>query len=168
MSISRFLAISMVTLLCACGPQAEQAAKPREPDKNAIGFFCRMGVTDHDGPKGQILPKGWNDPLWFSSVRDALTYAEMEVVSENEIASFWVNDMGQGTWARPAPGAWVSARAAWYVIGSRMTSGMGGGEAVPFKERSAADAFVSLNGGRVVDYGEAKRSIASGESGGET
>ena len=120
------LMIVALSLLGACGPQDEQIARPREPDANSIGFFCRMGLAEHTGPKGQILPKGWTDPLWFSSVRDALTYAEMEVVSEREMAGFWVNDMAQGTWERPAAGSWIAAQEAWYAIDSRKASGMGG------------------------------------------
>ena len=34
-------------------------------------------------------------------------------------------------------------------------------EAVPFAAKSAAEAFVKANGGRVVDYVEAKRSVAA-------
>ncbi len=159
-----FLMIGAVTWLGACGPQDDQIARPREPDASSIGFFCRMGLAEHAGPKGQILPKGWTDPLWFSSVRDALTYAEMELVSELEMAGFWVNDMAQGSWEKPAVGSWISAQEAWYAIDSRKASGMGGSEAVPFAAKGAAEAFVKVNGGRVVDYAEAKRSVAAGGS----
>jgi copper chaperone NosL len=171
MTALKLLAIVAVSMLCGCGSAEQQVAKPREPDANSVGFFCRMGLTEHVGPKAQILPKGWKDPLWFSSVRDALTYAETEVVSEREMAGFWVNDMEQGTWEKPAPGAWVAAQEAWYVIESRMASGMGGGEAVPFKDKRRAQVFANENGGQIVDYEEAKRSIVSGvsaESAGET
>ena len=111
-------------------------------------------------PKGQILPKGWKEPLWFSSVRDALTYVEQDLVSDREIAAFWVNDMAQGSWEQPAAGAWVDARNAVYVLGSSKSSGMGGGEAVPFKEKAAAEAFISQFGGRLADYPAARRDIA--------
>ena len=123
MTALKLLAIVAVSMLCGCGSAEQQVAKPREPDANSVGFFCRMGLTEHVGPKAQILPKGWTDPLWFSSVRDALTYAQTEVVSDREMAGFWVNDMEQGTWEKPAPGAWVAAQEAWYVIESRMASG---------------------------------------------
>lgn len=165
------LMTALLSLLTACGSQDGEIARPREPDATSVGFFCRMGVAEHAGPKGQILPKGWTEPLWFSSVRDALTYAETEVVSEREMAGFWVNDMAQGTWEKPAAGSWVVAQQAWYVVDSKLTSGMGGSEAVPFKEKRAAELFIEANGGRVVDYVEAKRSVAPGNlptSAGET
>lgn len=171
MTVKVLLMAIAVSLLGACGAQDEQVARPREPDAQSVGFFCRMGLAEHAGPKGQILPKGWSDPLWFSSVRDALSYAEMEVVSEREMAGFWVSDMAQGTWDKPAAGSWIAAQEAWYAVDSRRASGMGGSEAVPFSDKRAAEAFVKSNGGRVVDYAAAKRSVANGSlptSAGET
>lgn len=171
MNVLKLLCAGSICVLAACGQENATSAAPREPDKTSVGFFCRMGIAEHKGPKGQILPRGWSEPLWFSSVRDALTYAETEVVSENEMAGFWVSDMGKGTWDKPEPGAWVGAQSAWYVIESPVTAGMGGAEAVPFKERGKAEAFAAARGGRVVDYAEAKRSVATGgarESEGET
>lgn len=152
-------------MLAACNSEPQQIAVPREPGPNALGFYCRMTVKEHTGPKGQILPNGWTEPLWFSSVRDALTYVENEIVSDREISAFWVNDMGQGTWEKPAIGAWVEASKAIYVLDSSKSSGMGGGEAVPFKDRSSADAFIKDFGGHVADYLTARREIveASGQ-----
>lgn len=154
------LALVLLILLAACSREALVASKPREPGPDAIGFYCRMTLAEHQGPKGQVLLKGWKGPLWFSSVRDALTYAQSEVVSDTEIAGFWVNDMGQGTWEKPAPGAWVEAKAAYYVVGSTKSSAMGGIETVPFRHRDAAQAFAEQNGGAVSDYAGALHSIA--------
>lgn len=157
--LAAFLALLSLVLM-ACGRGEEVTAVPREPGPGAIGHYCRMTLNEHKGPKGQILPKGWKDPLWFSSVRDALTYVEQDIVSDREISGFWVNDMAQGTWETPALGSWIEAKTAWYVVGSTKTSGMGGSEAVPFKERAAAEAFAKENGGRVADYLTARRAIA--------
>jgi copper chaperone NosL len=151
------LPLLVILALVGCGRGDEQVAQPREPGPDAVGYFCGMTLKEHKGPKGQILPKGWKDPLWFSSVRDALTYVEQEIVSEREMAGFWVNDMGAGTWDAPAPGSWIEAKSAWYVVGSTKSSGMGGAEAAPFKERGAADAFAKAFGGQVADYATARR-----------
>ena len=153
--------------LTACGSEVAQIATPREPGPNSIGHYCRMTLAEHKGPKGQILLRGWKEPLWFSSVRDSLTYMEQDLVSDREIAGFWVNDMGQGNWDQPAPGSWVEARTALFVIGSSRASGMGGSEAVPFKERAAAQAFAKEHGGRIVEYMEARRSVTSSPPEGE-
>lgn len=157
------LFMSFAILLAACSKEVTVAEKPQEPGPNAVGFYCRMNLAEHQGPKGQVLLKGWKDPLWFSSVRDALTYAQSEVVSEKEIAAFWVNDMAKGTWEKPAPGSWVEAKIAHYVVGSAKSSGMGGIEAVPFRELNAAKDFARLNGGSVADYSGALHSIAEAE-----
>lgn len=146
------LVATLTLLLAACGPDRTEVVSPREPGPDALGHFCRMTLAEHKGPKGQILPRGWKEPVWFSSVRDALTYVEQDIVSDREIAGFWVNDMAQGTWEQPAPGSWIDARQAHYVVGSSKSSGMGASEAVPFKDRKAAETFASQFGGSIVDY----------------
>jgi copper chaperone NosL len=163
-------AIVLLTLLALAGCRGgdEIAAAPREPGPDAVGYYCRMTLKEHKGPKGQILAKGSSEPLWFSSVRDALTYVEQEIVSERELAGFWVNDIGAGPYDDPVPGTWIDAKAAWYVVGSKKISAMGGEEAVPFKERSAAEAFSKGYGGRVVDYLAARREVAEASGGGDS
>lgn len=151
------LILALCLVAAGCDRSAETAAVPREPEPGSLGFYCRMALSEHQGPKGQILLKGVKEPFWFSSVRDALTYVSQDIVSEREMSGFWVNDMAQGTWEKPAPGSWIDARTAWYVIGSKMSSGMGGGEAVPFKEKAAAAAFADRHGGRVSGYLEARQ-----------
>lgn len=161
MNAGKALLAILLLGLSACGPGDQQnAAAPREPGADEVGYYCRMTLSEHSGPKGQILPRGWKDPLWFSSVRDALTYVEQDIVSDREMAGFWVNDMAQGTWEKPAIGSWIEAKAAWYVVGSARKSGMGGSEAVPFKDVAAAEAFARDSGGRVTDYMTARHAVA--------
>ena len=155
----RAIVAALLCVLAAGCKGEQQIAQPREPGPGAMGHFCRMNLAEHTGPKGQILPKGWTEPLWFSSVRDALTYVEQDIVSDREIAGFWVNDMAQGTWEAPQPGSWVEASLAWYVVGSTKQSGMGGSEAIPFKDRTAAEAFAETHGGNVSDYRTARRAV---------
>lgn len=162
------IAILLATFLAACGQDEAQVAQPREPGPGAVGHYCRMTLAEHKGPKGQILPRGWQEPVWFSSVQDALTYVAQDIVSERELAGFWVNDMGQGSWDQPAPGSWIDARTAWFVIGSTKTSGMGGGEAVPFKDKATAEGFTRDHGGRVVTYAVALENIANSAADSET
>lgn len=168
MSLRSLLAATLMLTLAACGEGHQQLAQPREPGPGSIGHYCRMTLAEHKGPKGQILPKGWEEPLWFTSVRDALTYVEQDIVSERELAGFWVNDMAQGTWDTPGPGSWITAQSAWYVLGSSKSSGMGGSEAVPFKNRAAAEAFAKEFGGHIADYPEARREMAEAPAPGTT
>jgi copper chaperone NosL len=167
MSRSAVVILLTCAALAACDQNSEAVvAFPREPDSHVTGYYCRMTLSEHPGPKGQLLLKGSADPLWFSSVRDALTYIEQDLTSESAIAGFWVNDMAQGTWEKPAPGSWIGATSAWYVLGSGKTASMGGGEAVPFKERAQAEAFVREFGGSTGDYRAARREVAKALAGG--
>lgn len=163
-----FLILGMCLALTACREEGDTVAvSPREPDSHAVGYYCRMALKEHPGPKGQLLLKGAGDPLWFSSVRDALIYVDQDLPSESEIAGFWVNDMAQGTWETPAPGSWIEADKAWYVVGSSKTAAMGGGEAVPFKAHADAVTFAETYGGRVGDYMLARQETAKALAGGE-
>lgn len=158
------LVAGVAFLLAACGEDGTKvAAAPREPGPDATGFYCSMTLKEHQGPKGQILLKGVGDPFWFSSVRDALTYVNHDLVSEADVAGFWVNDMTDGSWETPAPKSWIDARGAWFVVGSGKETAMGGLEAVPFKERAAAEKFASAEGGKVADYETVRRALAEEE-----
>ena len=166
-------ALCLLLAAAGCGEQTTVvAAVPREPDSRATGYYCGMALTEHTGAYGQLLLRGWDEPLWFSSVRDALTYIGQDLVNEDEVAGFWVNDMGAGPWGRPAPGTWIEAKHAWYVVGSRKTAAMGGLEVVPFKERTKAEIFAKEFGGSIVTYAAARKNVsealvANGTSGGE-
>ena len=142
-------------LLGACDGAEQQAAKPapQELTREAIGHYCNMIVADHHGPKAQLFLKDSAEPIWFSSVRDAIAFTLLPD-EPKAIAAIYVNDMGRATWAAPEPGTWIEAAGAHYVIDSDRRGGMGAREAVPFAEQAAADQFVALHGGRVVTLGD--------------
>jgi copper chaperone NosL len=161
MSVRLAAAIGFLLIIAGCGESTVSViARPKEPDSHAIGHYCRMTLTEHVGPKGQILLKGLEEPLWFTSVHDAFTYVGQDLVNEDEMAGFWVNDMGKGSWEKPAPGSWIEAETALYVVESKKSAAMGGNEAVPFKEREPAEAFAKEFGGRIVDYRTALTLVA--------
>jgi copper chaperone NosL len=161
-TLPMLICLALICLaLTACGQESETVvASPQEPDSHTVGHYCGMTLKEHPGPKGQLLLKRTHGPLWFTSVRDALTYIDQDLPNEGEIAGFWVNDMAKGTWETPAPGSWIEAAKAWYVLGSSKTAAMGGGEAVPFEERKDAEVFAKEFGGRVRHYGAARGAIA--------
>lgn len=142
--------------LAACDgrEQAAEAPPPREYSGDAIGYFCNMLLAEHGGPKGQVHLRSRKTPLWFSSVRDTVAFTLLEGEAK-DVTAIYVNDMGEATdWAKPEPGTWVEAGAAWYVIGSRRLGGMGLPEVVPFGTRDGAEGFATDNGGRVVRLAE--------------
>jgi copper chaperone NosL len=127
---------------------------PQEISEGVQAQFCGMTLTEHPGPKGQLFVRGQDKPFWFASVRDTIAFTMLPEMPKN-IAAIYVNDMGRvRNWSTPEPGAWVEAREAVYVIGSRRRAGMDTDEAVPFAAPDAARHFAAENGGRVVRYEE--------------
>jgi copper chaperone NosL len=132
----------------------------------AIGHFCGMALVEHPGPKGQILLRGNDRPVWFSSARDALAFRLLDEESK-AIRAIYVSDMARAeSWDAPGATNWVEARRAHFVLGSDRRGGMGAEEAVPFSDRAAAERFAAEHGGRVLSFAEIPREWVLGDDGG--
>lgn len=161
-----------LTLLClalslhACGDQ-ETAQPDRSPialSDDAIGHFCGMQVSEHDGPKGQVFLKGQESPLWFISVRDSLAYSRMPD-EKYKISTIYVSDMGKAeSWDQPGDDAWIRAEDAWYVADSSRTGGMGMAEFVPFSDKAKAEEFIVSYGGILTKMQEIKTDALLGSN----
>lgn len=151
--------IGLALLLAACG-DGGTPPNPLEPDANAMAYFCGMSLLEHGGPKGQIILKDKDRPLWFASPGEVFNYLATEGQLSAQIRAIYVNDMSRGTWEKPAPGAWVEAEKAVYVLGSSKQAEMGGVEAVPFATREQAEKFAAEFGGTIADYKSAYAQIA--------
>ena len=155
------LAIGLLALsgVAGCGEDDNVVAKPPpvEPTREASGHYCGMILVDHTGPKAQVHLPGEPEPVWFSSVRDAIAFTMLPEEPRN-YAAIYVNDMGVAQWEAPEPGTWIDAAGASYVIGSDRMGGMGVPEAVPFATREAAERFVAAHGGRIVALTEVPES----------
>ena len=146
-----FLLLS-IFYLSACDEDVVPPPAPRSLTVDAVGYYCNMTVTDHPGPKGQIHRTGRQQPLWFSSVRDAIAFTMLPDEAKDVVA-IYVHDMGGGRdWSAPSDDGWVEARDAWFVIGSSRRGGMGMAAVAPFADREEAATFVAEYGGRVVDW----------------
>ena len=153
-------------LLAACGEEQQTAAPPppHEVTGDAIGHYCGMALIEHPGPKGQAILKGRDEPVWFSSARDAIAFTRLPEEPKN-IAAIYVTDMAEAkNWDHPEIGAWVDAHRAWYVIGSTRKGGMGGDEAVPFGREDAARQFAEAHGGQVVAFDAVPESYILGDA----
>jgi len=154
------LAVAAALLLGACGPNDSAALpKPQEPDAQAVAYFCHMNLSEHEGPKAQAFVRGRDKPYWFASASEAFVFLQTEVES-GDVLALYVNDMAQGSWEHPAPGAWVDIHKATFVVGSSRTAAMGGAEAVPFADKAAADAFAKQYGGKALDFDATARALA--------
>ena len=162
------LALLAILPAAACG-EDETAAAPPPPvalTQDAIGHYCGMALVEHDGPKGQILLRGSDRPVWFSSARDTIAFTMLSEESK-AIRAVYVSDMAKAeSWTQPGATNWVEARSAHFVLGSDRRGGMGAEEAVPFSDRAAADRFATAHGGRLVRLAELPRDWVLGGVGG--
>ena len=158
------LLLTLVSLM-SCG-KSDNAAIPlaQELTRDAIGYYCMMTVVEHQGPKGQIILRDKQEPLWFTSVRDTLTFTVLPGEPKN-IAAIYVTDIGKANWDNPEPGTWVDAHNAWFVIGSDASGGMGAPELVPFGVKDDALVFASEHGGKVYDFPSIPPEVFLGEAG---
>ncbi|CAO3452380.1 nitrous oxide reductase accessory protein NosL [Azospirillum largimobile] len=150
-----FAAVLLLPLTACKQDKAEVAPPlPVTLTADAIGHYCGMNLADHPGPKGQILVKGQQRPIWLSSVRDTFAFT-MLPEEPKEISAIYVTDVGKAKDpTAPDLTVWVEARKAWYVLGSKLRGGMGDTEPYPFAEESAARAFAAANGGTVQRFAE--------------
>ena len=158
---------AVLLLLAACGEEQQASAPPapHEVTDEAIGHYCGMALAEHSGPKGQAILQSRDEPVWFSSARDAIAFTKLPE-EPKDIAAIYVTDMAAAKdWDHPEPGTWIDARRAWYVIGSTRKGGMGGDEAVPFGQEQAARHFAEFHGGQVVAFDAVPESYVLGGSG---
>ncbi len=161
MKFLRAFAVAMAVMLSACSEEPGAGAPaPVATTPDASGHYCGMLLAEHAGPKGQILLKTADQPVWFTSVRDTFTFLELPE-EPKDIAAVYVSDMGKApSWEKPGDDNWILAQKAVYVVESDRVGGMGGAEAVPFGEEASAKAFIEEHGGRVVPFEEATTEMA--------
>jgi copper chaperone NosL len=161
MKFLRGFAVALAVMLSACSEEPGAGAPaPVATTPDASGHYCGMLLAEHAGPKGQILLKSADQPVWFTSVRDTFTFLELPE-EPKDIAAVYVSDMGKApSWEKPGDDNWILAQKAVYVVESDRVGGMGGAEAVPFGEEASAKAFIEEHGGRVVPFEEATTEMA--------
>ena len=164
------IAIALGAILAVGGCSGDvplQTVQPVALTETAIGHYCGMVLLEHPGPKGQIILAGTPEPVWFSSVRDAVAFTMLPEEPKG-IAAIYVSDMGVApSWDEPGTENWIEARQAFFVVGSAMRGGMGAEEAIPFSTETAADDFVRENGGEVVGFPDIPRDYVLGTASAE-
>lgn len=161
----RWLIVLALALgLAACGEddQTAEAPPPVTPTRDAVTYFGRMILVDHQGPKAQIHLKSQQEPLWFPAVRDAKAFTLLPGEAK-DVTAIYVTDMAAADgWDHPR--TWAPAEGLIYVIRSSRVGGMGQPEAVPFSDRAAAEAFAEDYGGDLVSWEEIPEDYVIGES----
>lgn len=138
--------------LGACQREEEPPPAPFAMTENAMGRYCGMNILEHSGPKGQIILARFDEPVWFSSARDAIAFT-MLPEEPKDYRAIYVSDMAKApTWEEPGADNWIDAKQAFFVIGSDRVGGMGAAEAVPFSTEEAAKTFAGEHGGDIVRF----------------
>ena len=135
---------------CSDEEQSTALPAPVAMTEEAVGHYCNMTVLEHEGPKAQIHLKGYEHPIWFTQVRDAVAFLRSPEELAEAVVTY-VHDMSKAeSWAHPGDGAWIDAAKAVFVIESSRKGGMSAPEAIPFGTMQAAEAFIADNGGRAM------------------
>lgn len=146
------LILAAVLALAACKKETAALPDATEMTDEALGHYCQMYLADHGGPKAQVHLEGYDHPVWFSQVSDAVAYVH-DPEKDAPISVIYVSDMGKAaTWAEPGRDNWVAVTEAHFVIGSDQLGGMGTPEAIPFGTEAGAEAFVASHGGQILAF----------------
>ncbi|WP_156926983.1 nitrous oxide reductase accessory protein NosL [Azospirillum halopraeferens] len=155
MSFAAALLVAPLLLsLTACKEEVAATLPPPLPiAADAVGHYCGMELSEHPGPKGQAILKSGR-VVWMSSVRDAFAFSMLPEEPRDYRALYVTDVSGAADPAHPDLTRWIEARQAWYVLGSRLTGGMGLAEPYPFAGEAEARAFAAANGGVVRRFAE--------------
>ncbi|MFC4299651.1 nitrous oxide reductase accessory protein NosL [Castellaniella hirudinis] len=148
-------ALGLAALLAGCGGRQDASSPPPTPvamTDEAVGHYCGMNLYEHIGPKGQILLRDRDVPVWFSTIREVFAYTILPEEPKTVLA-IYVQDMGRaGADGNPPADAWIDATTAHYLIESGAVGGMGAPDALPFARLEDARAFAERHGGRIVSF----------------
>ena len=146
-------ALATLGPLSACTQQADTkvSTAPAEIRHDTACELDGMLLADYPGPKGQIHYADSPEPLFYCNTVELLnTLLVPEQV--RKVTAVYVQDMGKTDWDEPK-GAWIDARQAIYVHGSKRRGSMGPTFA-SFSEEADVRRFIETWGGkllRVVD-----------------
>ena len=143
------LALTALAPLAACGERPSGAASvaPVEITRSTSCELDGMLLMDYPGPKGQIHFAGADQPAFYCDTMEVLnTLLLPEQV--RKVNAVYVQDMGKTDWDNPQ-GAWIDARSALYVRGSKRKGSMGPTFA-SFGSEPDARQFIAQHGGELL------------------
>ncbi len=145
--------LALAAALSACEQKQDLAAVPLEIDRSASCELDGMLLADYPGPKGQIHYSGQDRPAFFC---DTLELLNTLIAGEQvrPVRGAWVQDMARANWEQPQ-GAWIDARTAVYVFGSKRHGSMGP-TAASFAQEADASKFAEQYGGKVLKFDDIK------------
>ncbi len=145
------------SLLAACSQSADTTVAAKEIGKDTSCALDGMLLADYPGPKAQILYDGAPEPEFFCDTMEMFSlYLKPE--QARKVKGVFVQNLDKTTWEAPK-GAWIDARTAFYVVGSKKRGAMG--PTIPsFGSRDGAQKFADANGGKVYPFAEVTSDMA--------
>lgn len=139
------LVVFGLTLAAAC----TREAPPPGPSEIAGSTVCAldgMTLADYPGPKGQVHYSNGDVEYYCDTVE--LFSILLAPEQRRRVSAAYTQDMAGNDWNAPRD-AWIDARSAWYVRGSKLRGSMGPTLA-SFARREDAQAFAAKYGGQVL------------------
>ncbi|MDO4905699.1 MAG: nitrous oxide reductase accessory protein NosL [Lautropia sp.] len=143
------MVLASLPVLSACKSEEQKAAntEPVEITRDTACELDGMLLADYPGPKGQIHYAGQEEPVFYCDTVEVLN-ALLVPEQVRKVNAVYVQDMGKTDWDDPK-GAWIDARKALYVHGSKRKGSMGPTLA-SFSEEADAQAFIQEYGGKLL------------------
>jgi len=155
LGLAAWAAIGSLGLLAGCGDRAVDASAlaPIEIDRSTSCELDGMLLADYPGPKAQVHYAGQDKPSFFC---DTVELFSILLAGEQvrEARAIYVQDMGKAEWNAPQ-GHWIDAKAAFFVLGSKLHGSMGP-TIGSFAQEDDAARFAAEHGGKVMRFGDIK------------
>ncbi len=155
------VAFGILLSLGACSQTEQMPPVPVELTKGDACTLDGMLLLDFPGPKAQIHYTQGPVDLFCDTVEMFSIYLRPE--QQKRVRALFVQDMGSTDWNDPKD-AWIDAKTAFYVQGSKLRGSMGPTFA-SFAEEAKAKAFIEKNGGKLYHFNEITPEMAALDGG---
>jgi copper chaperone NosL len=145
---ARWLAAAAAVALALACSEPPRSVAPQEITRETVCALDGMVLADYPGPKAQIHYDRGSPEFFCDTVEMFAIYHRPE--QQRRIVALFVQDMGKTDWQQPQ-GAWIDAKSAIYVRGSRRQGSMGPTIA-SFGRQEDARAFAAGFGGEVLRF----------------
>ena len=162
-SIKFITIIFLVLLLQACdsSTQTTVAHKPVAFETSDECHVCGMIITQFNGPKGQAYDNRQKRMKKFCSTAE-LMFWYLQPENKSNVSEVYVHDMAKTPWNKPDDSHLISAKKAFFVIGSNKKGSMGKTLA-SFSSRQDAINFSDSHGGEVLAFSGLTLALLSGQ-----
>lgn len=144
----------LVCVITACGEPAQEQT-PHGPlafESSDECHVCGMVITRFPGPKGQAYDNRDKQSKKFCSTVALMSWY-LQPENQSNVAEIYVHDMAETRWDSPIDTRLISAREAYFVIGSSKKGSMGKTIA-SFATRQQAQEFSKKWQGNLITFDE--------------